>query len=212
LKILFRLLFILFFSSIRNNSSAQYRLGANSYGMIVNNDTSALFGVIGSGFAIDSNIVISSYHLFKNFRQTKKFYRVPYNQTTPIRLIDSLPAYDIAIFRSGYYLTNMPMVLGDFKSVRKGDRIGYVGYDKKGAIIYCVGYISKIDSVKSKGKWINRITFSAKDLHCHPGSPIINTKGKIIAMVISSSINKKADQHVGIVAYSIMQLKQKRFL
>ncbi len=141
LKIVCRIILIVLFVSIGIDASAQYKLGVNSYGMIVNNDTSALSGVIGSGFAIDSDIVISSYHLLKNFRNTKKFYRVPYNQVAPIRLIDSLPVYDIAIFRSGYYLTNMPMGFGDFSSAKKGDCIGYVGYDKKGFSIYCIGIL-----------------------------------------------------------------------
>jgi hypothetical protein len=206
-----KILLLLISISLGSDLNAQYKLGVNSYGMILNNDSSALFGVIGSGFAIDSNIVVSSYHLFKNTKPTRKFYRVPYNQTAPIKLIDSLPEYDIAILKCRYFLTNMPMVLGEFKSAKKGDRISYVGYDKKGASIYCVGFITKIDSIKSKGVWLDRITFSAKDLPCHPGSPILNTKGKTIAMVIWSDSKKKGRQLIDIIAYSIMQLKYTRY-
>ncbi|HET6999990.1 MAG TPA: serine protease, partial [Puia sp.] len=151
------------------------------------------------------------YHEFKNLKQTRKFYRIPGNQTVPLRLIDSLPEYDIAILKSRFYLTNMPMVLGDITSVRKGNRISYVGYDKKGASIYCIGYVSKIDSIKFKGVLLNRITFAAKDLTCHPGSPIINTKGKLIGMVVKASTIKRGNQWTGIIGYSVRQLKYTRY-
>jgi Trypsin-like peptidase domain len=210
-KILLRTLLIILLLAFRKEVKAQYKLGLNSYGMILNNDTSALSGVIASGFAIDSNIIVSCYHIFKDFKLARKFYRIPGNQTVPLRLIDSLPEYDIAILKSRFYLTNMPMLLGDFASAKKGDRISYVGYDKKGASIYCVGFITKIDSIKFKGVLLNRITFSAKDLPCHPGSPILNTKGKLIGMVVKASTIKQGKQWTGVVGYSVKQLKYTRY-
>lgn len=180
--------------------------------MILNNDSTALYGVIASGFAIDSNIIVSSYHLFKNLKQIRKFYRIPGNLAIPVRLIDSLPEYDIAILKSLVGFTSMPTVLGDFMTAKKGDRISYVGYDKKGASIYCIGFISKIDSVKLKGVWLNRMTFSAEDLPCHPGAPILNTKGKVIGMVVKSSNVKRGSEWIGMVGYSVKQLKYTRYL
>ena len=211
IQIGFRVLLFMLLVSGKIEVNAQYRLGVNSFGMILNNDSSALYGVIASGFAIDSNIIVSCYHMFKDLRPTHKFYRIPGNQTVPVRLIDSLPEYDIAILKSRFYLTNLPMALGDYASIKKGDRISYVGYDKKGASIYCVGFIIKTDSVKMNGVWLNRITFSSKEMPCHPGSPILNTKGKLIGMVIKASTRKQGKQLMGIVGYSVNQLKYTRY-
>ncbi len=212
MKIGFGVLLFILLVSHKIDAKAQYKLGLNSYGVILNNDSSALSGVIASGFAIDSNIVVSCYHMFKALRPTRKFYRIFPNQTAPVRLIDSLPEYDIAILKSRFYLTNLPMVLGDFASEKKGDRIAYLGYDKKGASIHCIGFVSRIDSVKMNGVWLNRITFSAKDLPCHPGSPILNAKGKLIGMVVKASTKKQGNQLMGIIGYSVRQLKYTRYL
>jgi len=201
--------FFLILMSIANTLYAQYKIGVNSYGTIINNDTSAISGVIGTGFAIDSSIIVSSYHLFKNSKQAFKYYRVGHNHVARLKLSDSLPDYDIAILKCHCYLTNLPFQLGDFKNIKKGDRINYVGYDKLGASILCIGYISKIDSTKLNGVWLHRLKIISKDPPCHPGSPIINSKGKTVAMV--SSMSSENNHLLVLVAYSIMQLNYTRY-
>ena len=190
---------------------AQYKLGVNSFGMILNNDSSKPSGIIASGFAIDTNIVISCYHIFKNLKHIRKFYQVAKDGIAPVRLVDSLPEYDIAILKSPDYLTNMPMTLGDYASIKKGDRIGYVGFNKYGEGVLCVGFISKTDSIKSNGIWVNRLIFSTRELPGFPGSPILNTKGKVIGMITKGSSLKRGSQVIGIVGYSVKQLKYTKY-
>jgi S1-C subfamily serine protease len=129
----------------------------------------------------------------------------------PVRLIDSLPEYDIAILKSREYLTRMPMTLDNYAGIKKGDRIGYVGLDKQGESTFCAGFISKIDSIKSNGVWLNRLTFSTRELPGYPGSPILNTKGKVIGMIVKASNLKQGNQLIGIVGYSVRQLKYTRY-
>lgn len=105
----------------------------------------------------------------------------------------------------------MLMTLGDFASIKKGDRIGYVGFDQKGEITICPGFISKIDSIKSNGVWLNRLTFSTRELPGYPGSPILNTKGKVIGLIVKASNVKRGNQLIGIVGYSVHQLKYTRY-
>ncbi|MEJ0079874.1 MAG: serine protease [Puia sp.] len=109
------------------------------------------------------------------------------------------------------YLTNMPMALGDYASIKNGDRIGYIGFDKFGESTLCVGFISKIDSIKSNGVWLNRLTFSTRELAGYPGSPILNTRGKVIGMIVKASNVKQGNQLIGIVGYSVHQLKYTRY-
>jgi len=192
-------------SSVAQNKPARYAnvvIGQETFGVITSDDSQLVEGLLGSGFVIDSNLIITCYHVFSEPAVKPKFFIDNLGTEFNIELYDSLPVFDIAIYKSDRKITYRPIKLGSYDNLNIGDSIFYLGYDvSKKSHVISLATIGKKYSILTKDSLIYCITFDGTAIPGYSGGPIFDSNGQVVA-VIDQLVYIRNDDHP-ILLYNI---------
>lgn len=151
-------------------------------------------GKVGTGFVVGNNRqVVTCAHVAVG----SDYYYVPdYDKSVPqvkrksfpIKLSYSFPRYDLSVLTANEDITQNPLQLGEFRRIRPGDLISYVGWDSK------TNKLQKRDAyVLAKGEAVNDvlnniavvdfIEFEGVGKPGWSGGPVFNSEGKVVALM-----------------------------
>jgi S1-C subfamily serine protease len=191
---------------------ASVKIGNETHGVITSDDSLKLEGFLGSGFLIDTNTIITCYHVFSEPLKKPKYFVNMQGRIFPIKLYDSLPNFDIAIYKANTKITYRPLPLGNFNDTNIGDTIFYLGYDAdKQSHVVSSARVSKIDSINVNGSEVKRIFFEGTAIPGYSGGPILNSNGDVIALIDQLIANRTPTgdiiRIIGNIGYSINALE-----
>lgn len=208
-----KLLFLIFIFSW-SFSEAQFHIsfGQECYGVFMSDTVPRTDYFLGTGFAIDSDVVITCYHVFRDSPNRPKYFDNTMGRRFPITLIDSFPAQDIAVFKTSYRVTGRPFKIDGFRNLNIGDSIFYMGYDLIKKEHYgSIAIVTNRDSIVNKGFLIKRISFNGTAIGGYSGGPVFAKDGKVIALVTIAVVRRNDGQTISTVGYSVEPLLKQRF-
>ena len=95
-----------------------------------------------------------------------------------------LPKFDLSVFSLNDPIDIKPLKFGDSKSIRPGDTIIYIGWDKKLSKMKVNRVkVFSIGSCYQKGVIIDFIEFYGHGLPGYSGGPVFNIKGEVVAIM-----------------------------
>ena len=136
----------------------------------------------GSGFVVDDNLVVTSYHVVADMLAGSTVKLVQEAIPEPILSVVAVDAaHDLAIIRvSRIYAPALP--LGDSDTVEVADTVYVVGNPKGYGGTFSVGVVSAIrlndPVIKDKA-----FQMTAPISHGSSGSPLLNTSGAVVGIV-----------------------------
>jgi S1-C subfamily serine protease len=206
--------FIVFFAlCISYESNAQFHifLGNESYGLIMSDSTSNPTSFLGTGFAIDSNIVVTCYHVYHDSPNKPEYFHNMMDRAIPITLVDSFPDQDIAVFKTEYTITKRPMKIRRCENLKIGDSVLYLAFNLRvGANQPALATITNIDSILKNGHLIKRISFNGDVIGGYSGGPVFARNGNVIALVTIGVIRRSDGKTISAVGYSVEPLLKKK--
>jgi S1-C subfamily serine protease len=137
---------------------------------------------IGTGFvAGDGQHIFTCAHVAVS--DTLVFFPFTSEYYYRIALQWILPEYDLAVFQRTAGEQKYSLELGDFNSVRPGDKILLFGWTSDNTLTMMTSEISAIGSVLNEGEIIQFLEFDADVIPGFSGGPVFNSRGQVIAMV-----------------------------
>lgn len=119
--------------------------------------------------ATKGNFIYKGINLKKNIPLKSKYF---------------LPKYDLSVFSPSEIITDKPLKFGDFKKIRPGDNIVYIGWDKNlskmkinKAVVFSVG------SAINNGVIVDFLEFQGVGLPGYSGGPVFDLNGNVIAIM-----------------------------
>lgn len=158
-----------------------------SYGAILTLDKRT---VLGTAFiAGESRRIITCEHIFTHETGFEFIYRRADGTEQKATLIGIMPRFDIAQLA----VTNdLPALIhGDFKRIRPGDEIRYIGWDmrlqsftNKAATVTAVGTVlNQAMDYFSGERLADFLEFQGDGIPGYSGGPVFNAKGEVIALM-----------------------------
>ena len=157
--------------------------------------STALWRTIGSGFVFGSkkDVVTCAHVALGAFSrgETNLFYSAQ-GLVPPVRELKLkyvLPRYDLAVLQPSPAIPGEPMVIGDFKRMRPGDKLFYFGFDTRfstpqlpagrmnEAIVAATG------SAMNEGVVIDFLEFEGAGIPGYSGGPVFNAKAELVAVM-----------------------------
>jgi S1-C subfamily serine protease len=168
-----------------NNHIGVIKLAPNKTGM---------WRTIGSGFVFGPNKdVVTCAHVFidaLSLGETNLFYSAQsFKMPRALKFKYFLPRFDLAVFTMSPTVEGEPMVVGDFKKMRPGDKIYYYGLDTRygskdiPAARMNEGSISAIGSALNEGVTIDFLEFEGVGIPGYSGGPVFNKNGELVAVM-----------------------------
>jgi S1-C subfamily serine protease len=200
LNLVFSSTLVLLFGQVKS----QWIFQKECFGVIESGKTNTLKDFRGSGFVIDSNIVITCYHVYRDTPFKPKYFANLLGTIYPIRIIDSLPSQDIAIYKSKTTITRNPLRIVNSKNVNVGDSIIYIGYDAKaGEHIMSKVAITNINSIVIKNSPVLRISFSGSVIGGYSGGPVLNANDGLVEALVVQVVGLK-DRRTGLESTNVV--------
>ena len=147
---------------------------------------------IGSAFAFGSKKeVVTCDHVVAAAMTlpegTNLFFRSA-TAVAKLRLKYRLPKYDLAVLTPDPPIAGEPLVIGDFKKIRPGDQIVYVGYDQQASTngvmsLIHAATVSATGSVMNDGKVVDFLEFPGLAVPGYSGGAVLNYKGELVAVI-----------------------------
>jgi hypothetical protein len=112
-----------------------------------------------------------------------------FSEPRELRLKYVLPRYDLAVFTVTPAIAGEPMVIGDFKKMRPGDRIYYYGFDTRcstpglPAAKMNEGVVTATGSALNEGATIDFLEFEGFGIPGYSGGPVFNEKAELVAVM-----------------------------
>jgi S1-C subfamily serine protease len=152
------------------------------------------WGTIGSGFVFGpSKDVVTCAHVFigaSAHGETNLFYSAQgFSAPRQLQLKYILPRYDLAVFTVSPAVAGEPMVIGDFKKMRPGDKIYYYGFDTRystpglPAAMMNEGIVEATGSALNEGTTIDFLEFEGFGIPGYSGGPVFNEKAELVAVM-----------------------------
>jgi S1-C subfamily serine protease len=168
-----------------NNHIGVIKLGPNETGM---------WRPIGSGFVFGPNRdVVTCAHVFVDalyHGETNLFFSAQsFKMPRALKFKYFLPRFDLVVFTMSPTVEGEPMVVGDFKKMRPGDKIYYYGLDARygsegnPAAKMNQGSISAIGSALNDGVIVDFLEFEGVGIPGYSGGPVFNEKGELVALM-----------------------------
>jgi S1-C subfamily serine protease len=152
----------------------------NSFGII--RATNAV--ILGTGFAISSSNIITCAHVVSAQTQSLRFYYQGNTRREPLILEKTLPERDLAILRIDSTNVLTPLPYGDFRRIRPGDAIGYIGWNTQSNSLHGSGtVVSATGVVLNDGVSVDFLEFRGVGRPGYSGGPILNDKHEVIALM-----------------------------
>jgi S1-C subfamily serine protease len=149
---------------------------------------------IGSGFVFGpQHDVVTCWHV-KNgaegvLHQTNLVFCLPETNSYRLKLKYMLPKYDLAVFTSSPGIKTASCKSGDFKKLRPGDIICYVGYDAKLSTLYewrsivHGAQIAAVGCALNDGVVVDFLEFVGQGLPGYSGGAVFNADGEVVAVM-----------------------------
>lgn len=153
---------------------------------------------LSSAFVIDSNIVVCSYNRFVHASGYSDIYYLCANaDAIKVEYIDSIPEFDMAVFRCKFVITKTPVIFGQHEKLHNNDGFTYNGFHKHtNESILGGGIVNNVDTSRKAKGYIGILKFSG-EIDGTPGAPIFTVKGKVVGVVTKWPEKKVNDQYVG---------------
>src|SRR5580704_10384969 len=153
-----------------------------------------MWRTIGSGFVFGPNKdVVTCAHVFAGALsqgETNLFFSAQsFAMPRILKFKYFLPRYDLAVFSLSETVEGEPMVVGDFKKMRPGDKIYYYGFDSRfgtpqvPTAMMNVGIISATGSALNEGTTIDFLEFEGVGIPGYSGGPVFNERGELVAIM-----------------------------
>ena len=166
---------------------------------------------VGSGFILDTKAhAVTAHHVVENL--TEIYVVLPDGRISTATITGSCKYSDIAVLKLEDELSIEPLTLADFATVRVGEPIVTIGNPFNLPQTLTAGIVSQINRFAeieygSKARWVaNLIQFDAAVNSGNSGSPLINSAGEVIGMVIARVNPNEGDG----IYYAISSNKVKR--
>jgi S1-C subfamily serine protease len=153
-----------------------------------------LWSTIGSGFVFGPHKdVVTCAHVVEGayaIGETNLFFSAQgFSSPKALKLKYILPRYDLAVFAPDSQIPGVPMVIGDFKKMRLGDKIYYYGFDTRlstpglPAATMNVATIAATGSALNEGTTIDFLEFEGVGIPGYSGGPVFNEKAELVAVM-----------------------------
>ena len=146
--------------------------------------------IVGSGFAFDSEgHILTPQHVVEG--QDRMDVILPDGKTSPVTVVGSCLYSDIAVLEMEQRLPIQALTLADSSAVRVGEPIIVIGNPLELPGTVTSGIVSQTCRFAEveyewKTRWVaNLIQFDAAVNFGHSGSPLLNSRGEVIGMVIA---------------------------
>lgn len=151
-------------------------------------------GKIGTGFIVGNNrqVVTCAHVAFDSDYNYVPDYdaSVPLDQrkSFPIKLSYSLPRYDLSVLTANEDITPEPLNLGEFRRIRPGDLIVYVGWDSQTNVLqtrdaYVLATGAAINQELNDIAVVDFLEFEGVGKPGWSGGPVFNSEGKVVALM-----------------------------
>jgi serine protease Do len=178
-------LFVLFCSQSRSQAIP---FTPENVGTIVSSKTGE---AVGTGFVAGSkNYVITCAHVIE--APGDYFYNPvrskPASPNTkkliPLKLLYTLPNYDLAVLTLSENVTEKPFEWGDFRRLRPGDKVVYIGWQiGTNNLQASVAKLSAIGSVLNENAVVEFLEFEGVGKPGFSGGPVVDLDGKVVAII-----------------------------
>ena len=153
---------------------------------------------VGSGFVFGpQNDVVTCWHVMdgaeKVFHQTNLVF-LSFTNRYALKLKYMLPKYDLAVFSPSPKITTAPFSAGDFKKLRPGETIFYIGFDvRKSNPSNSMNMINKSwiaatgcalnDGEMKDAVIVDFLEFPGVGISGYSGGPVCNKDGEVVAIL-----------------------------
>jgi S1-C subfamily serine protease len=148
--------------------------------------------VIGSGFAFgDSKEVVTCDHVVAAavaINQMTNLTFISGKQICALHLKYRLPKFDLAVLSPAPSLPGKSIPVGDFKKIRPGDYIVYMGYDQQAStngpltLIHSAA-VQATGSAMNEGRVVDFLEFEGQGRPGYSGGAVMNGKGELVAVM-----------------------------
>jgi hypothetical protein len=148
--------------------------------------------IIGSGFAFGENKeIVTCDHVVaaaKMLNQLTNLTFISGNQASPIRLKFRLPKFDLAILAPELSIGGPPLRVGDFRKIRPGDQVVYIGYDQAASTnepinLVNMAVVTATGSALNEGRTVDFLEFEGIGRPGYSGGAVLNSQGELVAVM-----------------------------
>jgi len=152
----------------------------NHLGVIIHSGST---NIVGSAFVLgEHKEIVTCAHVVLG---ATNYSYVSVNQVKrPLRLKYVLPKYDLAVLTTDVSIPGEPFKVGDFKRIRPGDRVFYVGFDQRiRGVQINTAIVSAVGAALNDGITVDFLEFEGVGIPGYSGGAVLNENGELIAVM-----------------------------
>jgi S1-C subfamily serine protease len=176
------------FTSFHLICSAQsFSIKPESVGTIADSKTGES---VGTGFIVGSartivtcaHVISDREYSYEPVRNQPPTPRI--KKSFPVKLLYALPRYDLAVLQASEDVTEKPLELGDFRRLRPGDRVIYIGWVAgTNNLKVDVATVSATGAVLNDNAIVEFLEFEGVGKPGYSGGPVFDINGNIVAIM-----------------------------